>query len=271
MSSQTGEGAVPGGWGGQLMEAWTEAMASVLESMVGQRPAIRWQAAGAESARAGFAWWAQKVSLQEQPSFWLGAAPETWAGIGRMTLAALGVDDAGESDIESTYRDLMAQTTSMVATGIGRELGETVTGGDTAQCEQPEEADPVSFEWTMDDPAGALTGVVVWAASLLQRGDQLASAAAEAEQAPAAAPDMPDEIDGKPVNSLPRIDLAVSFVLGRTQLPLREIFKLNVGSVVELDRDASDAADVVIHGRVIARGQVVVVNGNYGLKILPRT
>jgi len=64
--------------------------------------------------------------------------------------------------------------------------------------------------------------------------------------------------------------LRVEFRLGRTTLLLREIFKLNVGSVIELDHSAIEPAEVVIDGRVLARGQVVVVNGNYGLKILPQ-
>jgi len=40
--------------------------------------------------------------------------------------------------------------------------------------------------------------------------------------------------------------------------------------VIELNHSAIEPAEVVIHGRVVARGQVVVVNGNYGLKILPQ-
>jgi flagellar motor switch protein FliN/FliY len=40
--------------------------------------------------------------------------------------------------------------------------------------------------------------------------------------------------------------------------------------VIELDHSAIEPAEVVIDGRVLARGQVVVVNGNYGLKILPQ-
>jgi flagellar motor switch protein FliN/FliY len=48
---------------------------------------------------------------------------------------------------------------------------------------------------------------------------------------------------------------------------MRDVFRLNVGSVIMLDQSALDPAYLVIGGRVLARGQVVVVNGNYGLKI----
>ena len=69
------------------------------------------------------------------------------------------------------------------------------------------------------------------------------------------------------MSSVPNCTLHVKFVLGKTTLAMREVFKLTVGSVIMLDQFALDPAYVVIGGRVLARGQVVIVNGNYGLKI----
>jgi flagellar motor switch protein FliN/FliY len=48
---------------------------------------------------------------------------------------------------------------------------------------------------------------------------------------------------------------------------LREILEL-AGSVIDLDRKVSDTAELLVDGRVVARGEVVIVDGNYGLRIL---
>jgi flagellar motor switch protein FliN len=64
------------------------------------------------------------------------------------------------------------------------------------------------------------------------------------------------------------MQLNVHVTLGRTTMPLKDIFKLTVGSVIELGQPASAPADFVVNGKVIARGQIVVLNGQYGLKVL---
>ena len=61
------------------------------------------------------------------------------------------------------------------------------------------------------------------------------------------------------------LDLSVSF--GRTQMPLEDVLKLGSGSIVELNRSASDPVDVLVNNSVVARGEVVIVEGNYGIRI----
>ena len=62
------------------------------------------------------------------------------------------------------------------------------------------------------------------------------------------------------------LEVAVSF--GETQMALRDILKLGVGSVVELERSISDPVAILINQKPIARGEVVVVDGNYGVQVL---
>jgi flagellar motor switch protein FliN/FliY len=50
-------------------------------------------------------------------------------------------------------------------------------------------------------------------------------------------------------------------------VPLKEVLKLTAGSVIELDRSLDDSVDVVVNDRVVARGELVVVDGNYGIRI----
>ena len=55
--------------------------------------------------------------------------------------------------------------------------------------------------------------------------------------------------------------------LGRTRMTVRDLLGLQPGTVVELDRLAGSPADLLVNGRLIARGEVVVVDEEYALKI----
>lgn len=66
---------------------------------------------------------------------------------------------------------------------------------------------------------------------------------------------------------LREVPLEVSAELGHTKLSVAEILQLTVGSVVELDRTAGAPVDVVVNGALIARGEVVVIEDEYGIRI----
>jgi flagellar motor switch protein FliN/FliY len=59
--------------------------------------------------------------------------------------------------------------------------------------------------------------------------------------------------------------MTVSF--GKVHLPLREVLRLSTGSIIELDRSIGDPVEIIVNRRVVGRGAVVVVDGNYGVRI----
>ncbi|HLI35422.1 MAG TPA: FliM/FliN family flagellar motor switch protein, partial [Terriglobia bacterium] len=63
------------------------------------------------------------------------------------------------------------------------------------------------------------------------------------------------------------VELEVTLRFGQRQMPLKDILELGPGSVVELDQQVRDPAELLIGRKVVARGNVVVVDGNYGLQI----
>ena len=63
------------------------------------------------------------------------------------------------------------------------------------------------------------------------------------------------------------VDMEVTVELGRTRLAVRDLLALAPGAVVELDRAAGAPADLLVNGRLIARGEVVVVDEDFGLRI----
>ncbi|MEA1618997.1 flagellar motor switch protein FliN [Erythrobacter sp. T5W1-R] len=64
------------------------------------------------------------------------------------------------------------------------------------------------------------------------------------------------------------VAVSLSVELGRTELPLRDVLALGEGSVVALHRLTDELLDVTANGKVIARGEVVVENGRFALRIV---
>jgi flagellar motor switch protein FliN len=63
------------------------------------------------------------------------------------------------------------------------------------------------------------------------------------------------------------VELNVTLRFGQRQLALREVLELTSGSVVELDRQVEEPVELLLEGKVIARGEAVVIDGNYGLRV----
>jgi flagellar motor switch protein FliN len=71
----------------------------------------------------------------------------------------------------------------------------------------------------------------------------------------------------KGIRLLMDVPLQVAVELGRTKLTVREVLNLQNGSVVELDRMAGDEVDIFVNERLLARGEVVVVDDKFGVRI----
>ena len=63
------------------------------------------------------------------------------------------------------------------------------------------------------------------------------------------------------------IELEATLQFGSREMPLRDVLELGPGDVVEMDRHVSEPVDLVVGDRIVARGEVVVVSGNFALKI----
>lgn len=63
------------------------------------------------------------------------------------------------------------------------------------------------------------------------------------------------------------VELNVTLRFGQRRLSLREVMDLSSGSVVELDREVDEPVELILDGRVIARGEAVIVDGNYGVRV----
>jgi flagellar motor switch protein FliN/FliY len=88
-----------------------------------------------------------------------------------------------------------------------------------------------------------------------------------AAAAPAAATPVDEATDRARMRLLHDVELVLTAEIGRTRLPMRQVLDLVPGTVLELDRAAGAPADVMVNGRLVARGEVVVVDEDYGIRI----
>ena len=63
------------------------------------------------------------------------------------------------------------------------------------------------------------------------------------------------------------IPIGLSVELGRSQITLKEVFELAEGSIIELERLVGEPLDLVVNGQVIAQGEVVAIDNNYGFRV----
>jgi flagellar motor switch protein FliN/FliY len=105
-------------------------------------------------------------------------------------------------------------------------------------------------------------------------GDEWAAAMAEQEHAETAqaaqfAELLPESHGGEDINinAILEVPVTISMEIGRTDISIRNLLQLNQGSVVELDRLAGEPLDVLVNGTLIAKGEVVVVNEKFGIRL----
>ena len=97
--------------------------------------------------------------------------------------------------------------------------------------------------------------------------DQATEAVAvQATKLDALAPSTPS---GEPIglDTLLTVPVRVTVQIGRTELSLAELMKLAPGSLVTLDREAHEPVDVLVNGKIVARGEVVTIDEKYGVRI----
>ncbi len=120
-----------------------------------------------------------------------------------------------------------------------------------------------------------------WEAALAEQGQ--GAAPAEPPQQPAAAaqpapqpqrasfaqlqPDSSAAAASEQLDLVMDIPVTLSVELGRTKIQIRELLQLAQGSVVDLDRLAGEPMDVLVNGFLIARGEVVLVNDKFGIRL----
>jgi len=257
----------------QILDKWMDTLAQVLESMTDQRPSVRWQPAGPaplSDSDASLLWWEQPLGGPAGCLVWVGAPAQTWEHAGTLTLNAAGLETVASNEARNTWIEILSQSLSVLARSIGGLLAIEVVceeGGEHSPA--PEVQDWISI--TLSFSETTLPALLVGFSSPLVAA--LASPP-EPESSAAGPPALRESsVEEHPVKGsrtmelLLEVELPVSISFGKTSLPLRDVLKLTTGSIVELNRTASDPVEVLVNHRLIARGEVVVVNEKFGIRL----
>jgi flagellar motor switch protein FliN len=263
--------AVPGGAAAWVAETWSARLAGAIEAMTGELPQATSKAAESESP-AGLLWWQHPLSAGPKAAVWIGAPESSWLAIGKHLLTSAGIEASEPADARNTFLEISSQAVSGLCQAASARLGRDVSS------ESGSEAGPVGdaslFEVAVKLSADTLplyVGVSPGMADAFEPGRTGAEAASEnLNRDPGAAAGQdggPRKKEPNPLELVMEVELAVSVSFGRAELALKDVMKLTTGSIVELNRGLTDPVEVIVNNCVIARGEVVVIDGNYGVRI----
>jgi flagellar motor switch protein FliN/FliY len=237
--------------------------------MADQKPEIRWQPGGEPATGHELQWWEQPFPFAPEMLFWVATPRPTWEFAGTLTLKAAGLETVETAEARNTWLEILGQSLSGVATAMGQVLGREVVCGPGA--ERPPEAIPqlcaiveLNFGDTILPPvwlgiapklAAAICNPTAGAEPETSGGERVQPTGAKTAEIP---PTMDLLLD---------VELPVSISFGKTEILMKDVLKLTTGSIVELNRSVNEPVEVLVNHCLIARGEVVVVEGNYGVRI----
>ncbi len=235
---------------GELMSR----LAAAVEGLTAERPAVRVTGACAPPTADLFCW---RQSFNKIPgTIWISAEENAWRDAGTWVLRAAGMDET-PAEMKTEFLEMVRQTLAGVGQSITARLGLEVTPLDGA------EGPSGPAEWSAIDAelSGTTVRLVIGIAPELL--DALIPPVQEIAVQEAPAP----ESTSATFELLLDVELPVSISFGRAQVPLKDVLKLTVGSIVELNRTIGDPVEVIVNNCVIARGEVVVIDGNFGVRV----
>ena len=162
------------------------------------------------------------------------------------TMAAESLTDSAEED------DLEAQMTEAMSEELGEDQGDDDLESQMATAMSEEDS---TLEESLLD--GLSEG--------LEDGDDSGVSVQPAEFQQLRPTDESGEKDN--VDRLMDVNLTLSVELGRKKMQIREILGLGPGKIIELDKLAGEPVDLLVNGKMLARGEVVVVDENFGVRI----
>ncbi len=247
-----------------LFEEFSSHLATVFETMAGERPHIDIDAAESSDAPADTSLrWHQSFS-GIPGSVWIAASEAAWTTAGGHVLRAAGIEENDDASLKSTYIETLGQALSGVAGAMGARIGREVNciSGEVSS------ASPTSAAWgILHVHLGKETASIAVGIEAALAAAMVPSSLPEKAEPGAAGATFSGPVNSKTFELLLDVELPVSVSFGRAQVSLKDVLKLTTGSIVELNRSILEPVEVIVNNCVIARGEVVVVDGNFGVRV----
>jgi flagellar motor switch protein FliN/FliY len=253
-----------------LVSEWTARFADIMQTMADAKPLMK-SSVIAELPKGDLLWWSQPFSCTSDGPLWVGAPEPNWSAVGKVVLSSAGVKSPPAAEIRSTWLELVRQSMAGLAQAIGSLTSTEVSCGEGKEAGVEGTANKVfEIEAEIGDHPKVIFYLVV------------SNALAAALSAPSVAPGTSQ--NGKSLSPLPSdllatvagsrtfellldVELPVSVSFGRATLRISDAMNLVSGSLIELDRALTDPVELLVNNSIIARGEVVVVEGNYGVRL----
>lgn len=254
-----------------LAEECARQLTQVLEAMTGEGPSVSFaaQEITEEAGQSEMLWWEQSFNIAAGSPIWVGAAASSWQEIGNRVLRSAGVEDSDPENIRSTYLEIIRQAFSGVLGALSARSGRKAACLEGKENSPPAFTDASGFSFKIKLGELALPVFALFSQPLVNVQEEIPSEPIT-ESSVSVVPAAPAAVPGAKPGSMELlldVELPVSVSFGRAHLPLKDVIKLTCGSIVELNRSVSEPVDVIVNNCVIARGEVVVVEGNFGIRI----
>ncbi len=184
----------------------------------------------------------------------------------------LGEPTAVAQELDATQREaleeLSRQWCGLAATALKPDFGEMSLEVTSAKRDAPSSADSIFLRVQ----GGSRISVIP-----IEVDAELQTFLSAAEPPQAVAPIAPHPASDSQIDELLRqgnlellmdVELPVMLRFGCREATLREVLDMATGAVLELDREIQEPVDLVLNGKIIARGEVVVIDGDFGLRVI---
>ncbi len=249
----------------KLKESLSTRLTQAMEAMTGATQRCYVVNSADEEEPAGeLLGWTAKYSAGPQVQLRIFASAENWKLIGRTILEAAGLDSFDDPTLESTYTETLAQAAASWGPDLSGMAGKKwETDGTMAGAQ----SSPDASNWGYRLPMGESEAKISIQVSAQLLAELLEPQSATDSVLPGLALSAESVASSSQFDLLLDVELPVSVSFGRALVALKEVLKLSSGSIVELNRAVTEPVEVIVNNCVIARGEVVVVEGNYGVRI----
>lgn len=237
-------------WSRQVTESFLPAIVAGLEAMAGVAPsATLVEPPGAPEA--SLPWKQYEAAPFSETSLWCAADTGFQARVGALIGESVGLPDPDRETALAFWAESWAQVLGSVTASLSSTYGMEVKLNERGQGAAP---------------SGPLVEVLVRFPSGVS-GSVWLSSQGSAALGQAASPAM-ERQETAGMRLLANVELPVTVSFGKAFLSVKDVVKLNTGSIIELNRSISEPVEVRVNNAMIARGEVVVVDGNYGIRVL---
>lgn len=250
----------------KLTELWGKSLLEAAEAMAGERPDLSW-VRQEDSAAEELLWWEQGFSGEPGWLIWIGVPSAGSDLAGRRVLSAAGVPEVSAEEARATWMELLHQAFSALARQMAELAGENISALSGKVVTDPPGQGEAQLAELRFSGAEVIRLRMVISQALEAAAEQWLSGPQPASSPAPSPPPERSEPSYKTLDLLKGVELPVSVSFGKTQMLLQDVLKLTAGSVIELDRTIDEPVALIVNDTVVALGEVVVVEGNYGVRI----